>query len=355
MPIKMFVTLIIGTLGGVGGFFIHLPIPWLLGSMLAVSVCQLGGMTLARPNKKLERLMRVLIGVALGASVASNIADSSSLLFIVILIAIVFVTLITAFGTQYFLRVNDFRVLDSFMSSLPGGLSFLMALSGDLGKRFPKIALIHTVRVVTLIFAFSLLALFLHADGVNVTFKESFVFDITHFSWSILLLVIVSGLLAEKSKVAGSHVLFSLVIATVAYQLGWITDDMPELVKTLAMIVFGSLLGYELSKAADRSYFSIIFYSIVFTIAVMLAALVIALGSAEYFDQHYLLFLLALAPGGIAEISLITLALGFDAGFVASVHACRFGFIMLVGPVGLNLATRKENKIHKEHKDNNVV
>jgi len=340
----MIATLLIGTLGGAIAFFIALPIPWLLGSMLAVSVFQLTGLKLKKPHKKLERSMRVLIGIALGASLTSNISDFSSLLLITILIATVFVTLITVFGTQYFLRLNEFKILDGFMSSLPGGLSFLISLSGDLGSRFPKIALIHTVRVIVLIFTFSILALFLDAEKLNTTFFQSFVFDVNKFSWELFLLIIISAIVAEKSKVAGSHVLFSLVLSTVAYQLGWVTVLIPEVVKTLAMITFGSLLGYELSRTPDKSYFKIIFSSVVFTVGVMLAALLIALVMSSYVDKHYLLFLLALAPGGIAEISLITLALGFDAGFVASVHACRFGFIMLVGPVGLNLALRKENK-----------
>ena len=46
--------------------------------------------------------MRVLIGVALGSYVASNISGFSMLLLLTILTSIVFVTLITAFGTRYF-------------------------------------------------------------------------------------------------------------------------------------------------------------------------------------------------------------------------------------------------------------
>lgn len=337
----MLVTLGIGAIGGAIAFLANLPIPWLLGSMLGVCCCQLAGLSLARPHKKLDKSMRVLIGVALGASVAANFSTFSSLLLITVLVAIVFVTLVTAFGTQYFLRINGFKTIDGFMSSLPGGLSFLLALSGDLGSRFPKIALIHTIRVVVLVVTFSLLAFFLHADTPKITLEQSFFFDIGHFSWPLLGLILCCAIIAEVSKVAGSHVLFSLIISAVVYHLGWISIEMPELIKTLAMITFGSLLGYELSKNPDKSYLKIIFSSVIFTMVVMIAALGLSFIMEFTVDKHYLLFLLALAPGGIAEISLITLALGFDVGFVASVHACRFGFIMLVGPVGLNLSKRQ--------------
>ncbi len=340
----MLKTLFIGTLGGVGAFFLGLPIPWLLGSLIAVCGLRFSGVSLSRPHKKLDRSMRVLIGVALGSSVATNISGFSVELLITILTAIVFVTLITVFGTQYFLRLSKFKAIDGFMSSLPGGLSFLIALSGDLGERFPKIALIHTVRVVFLVFTFSVLALFLEVDDISDTVEPIFWPDINYSYWPLLVLIFTCGLIAEKSKVAGSHVLFSLVLSTVIYHVGWVDVPMPEIVKVVAMIVFGSLLGYELSRKPDSSYFQAIFSSITFTFAVMLAGLVFALVMAEVFDMHYLIFLLALAPGGCAEISLIALALGFDVGFIASVHACRFAFIMLVGPVGLHLSTRKNNR-----------
>ncbi|MGH1440532.1 MAG: AbrB family transcriptional regulator [Cellvibrionaceae bacterium] len=335
-------TLLIGAFGGAIAFLLSFPIPWLLGSMLSVSAFQFSGCKLTRPHKKIERLMRVLIGVVLGAAVASNLKSFSGLLLNTILIAIVFVILVTAFGTQYFSRLKDFKILDGFMSSLPGGLSFLIALSGDLGNRFPKIALIHTVRVIVLVFTFSLLAVFLEAENASPTFIQSFVFDVDHFSWRLTVLIVISAVIAEKAKIAGGHILFSLILSTLAYQFAWVEVIMPELVKTVAMIVFGSLLGHELSKKPDESYITAIFSSIFFTVGVMLVALLLALLISSYVDQHYLLFLLALAPGGIAEISLITIALGFDAGFVAAVHACRFGFIMLVGPIGLNLARLKE-------------
>lgn len=339
----MWLTLLIGSLGGAIAFSLSLPIPWLVGSLVAVCAAQSFGLSLNRPDKRLERLMRVLIGVVLGASIVSSFSDISLLLLITILVAIIFTTLVTAFGTLYFLRLPDFKKLDSFLSSLPGGLSFLIALSGDLGKRFPKIALIHTIRVIVLVFTFSVLALLLNADQPEQSIKQSFHFGVDSLSWRLLVLVLVCGVIAEKSKIAGSHVLFSLILSALAYQMQWVTTPMPELVTTIAMIVFGSLLGYELSLKPDRSYIKVISNSVVFTLVVMVAALVISLSMAAVVNEYYLLFLLALAPGGIAEISLIALALGFDAGFVAAVHACRFGFIMLMGPLGLNLAMRKEN------------
>jgi hypothetical protein len=43
--------------------------------------------------------------------------------------------------------------------------------------------------------------------------------------------------------------------------------------------------------------------------------------------------LLAYAPGGVAEMSLIALAIDADPGFVAVHHVVRIGFILLVVPL----------------------
>jgi len=74
---------------------------------------------------------------------------------------------------------------------------------------------------------------------------------------------------------------------------------------------------------------------------VMLVGALVALALARLVEPSFLVLFLALAPGGIAEVSLVTLALGLDAGLVALVHSCRFLFIVVAGPLGLHWLTRR--------------
>ena len=343
--IKILYTFLIATIGGVIAYYLSLPIPWMLGSLISVAATQYLNIELAPPHKSFSRWVRVVIGVTIGASVADSLNQLSASIFSTIVIALIYVLLITVFGYWFFKRIKGFQRVDSFMSSLPGGLSFLIVLAGDLGDRFPKIALIHSIRLVTIVFSFSILAMFMGAENVTQIKGNPIAFNWHYDLIKIVLLIFVSGYLADLIKLAGGHVILGLLFSAIAYQFNLIEEDIPELVITIAMIYLGGLLGYELAKTNAKENFSLIKASLIFTFVALALAALIAMVGSEALNENYLLYLLALAPGGIAEISLITLALGLDAGFVAIVHACRFVFILIAGPIGLN---RLKQEIEKE-------
>ncbi len=339
----MLLTLVVGTLGGAVAFLLKLPIPWLVGSLLA-TIFYKRFFLISPPAKKFSSWMRVLLGVALGGSVASSLVGFDKSLFILLFAAIVFVVAVTIIGVWYFRQVPSFNSLDAFMSALPGGLTFLMSLSNDLGDRFPRIALIHAVRMVLLILMFSVLAYFHGVEASQGTIISAFAINIDVNLWKIIVLCVLSGLLADKLKVPGGHIMFPMIIAAVVYSSGLITIPMPELIKTLAMVTFGSVLGCKLSARSFSEYREPIKASVIFTAFAIVTALLMALGLSELLGKSYFLFFLALAPGGIAEISLIALALGFDVGFVAVVHTCRYLFIMLIGVLGMNALNARQLK-----------
>lgn len=54
--------------------------------------------------------------------------------------------------------------------------------------------------------------------------------------------------------------------------------------------------------------------------------------------------LLAFAPGGVAEMSLVALALGIDAAYVATHHVVRIFIIVVAAPLLFRLVRRPEDK-----------
>lgn len=338
---RQWVTLGIGLLGGLIACALSSPIPWLLGSLTATVIAGWLGLDLVPISRATSRWLRIIIGVSLGGFIAESLGQFSMTHSVAAAFALLFTALITGFGAWFFHKTLRFDGLDSFISALPGGLSFIISLAGDLGKRFPRIGLIHTVRVVVLVFSFSLLSILLGATLPDLTIKASLAFS---WNWELIYLfglILVSGWLADHAGLAGGHVIFGLLLSTVAYKTGLISLPMPELCITLSMVFLGALLGVEFSRLRDASYLRMMSASVGYTFCALVFAGVMALFASRITDGTFLLYLLALAPGGIAEISLITLALGLDAGLVAMVHACRFFLIMLIGPIGLNYSMRK--------------
>ena len=342
----MIITLLIGTLGGAMAFLLNLPIPWLVGSLLVMLLCR-KVKSIKAPPKVFSRWMRVVLGIALGAAVAQSLKGFNQSFVSLLFVVVAFVCFVTVAGYYYFKRLPGFSNVDSFMSSLPGGLTFLMSLSDDLGDRFPKIALIHTIRMVFLILCFSLFAYIAGVEEASTSIDTTFAITLDPLLWQVFAFAFVMGAVSDRLNIAGGHIMFPMIASAVFYAQGWIVVPVPEVLQTLAMITFGVGIGCKLNNVSLHEFKPYVKASLLFTVFAMAIALFIAVGLGSAFNMHYFLFFLALAPGSIAEISLIAIALGFDVGLVAVVHTCRYLFIMFIGSIGMNFLLGQETQKSK--------
>lgn len=336
-------TLAVALSGGAAAALVYAPVPWLLGSLLATALITGFGVKLYRYSLNIEQWMRVLIGVALGPAVANSLRDFGSSTLIAVAASIASIVILVVVGSWFFKRFLSMSRAEAFLCSLPGGLSFMMALADDTrvaskGSR-PRIALVHTVRVVSLVLFVSVIAYFFGTDIQRTRFTDWFLSGLT-LDWQLVLLAVLAilgGVLANVLRIAGGHVTLPLLVSVIAYTTGIIDIAMPQLVITVAMLTFGSILGCELGNGPRREYPGLALGSLLFTALAFAVGALFATLFGKASGIGFLTFFLALAPGGIAEVALIALSLGLDVGLIALVHLCRFMFIMLAGPVGLRV------------------
>ena len=135
-----------------------------------------------------------------------------------------------------------------------------------------------------------------------------------------------------------------MLITTFITAFTGISTEPPELLKTIAMLVFGMVIGCEVANGPRHRYLRLFSASAIFTLAVMSVAALLAIVLTQLVEQDFLVLFLSLAPGGIAEVSLVALALGLDAGLVALVHSCRFVYIITAGPLGVRWLFRRQTR-----------
>lgn len=344
-------TLAVGLVGALIFAILDLPIPWLLGSMFSAIVAMKLTLPLASIPGLLERWMRVAIGVSLGPAVASSISLNAGDLPFAIICAVL-VTLSTALGGMlWFQSQTNLPRSSSFLSAVPGGLSVFFGLSDNHGHR-TQILLAHTVRVVIVVVFISLLARLLgiapQVDVLPQGAGHSHAI-VAGLSWQgganplvLLLLLVANFILAERVKIAGGHVIIPMLTTAAIAGLSPVPVDSPEVVQSIAMLVFGIVLGQQVAKSSGADNRQLLRAATVFSCLAILFVACIAFVLAEIIPQSFLVLFLALAPGGIAEVSLVALALGLDAGLVALLHSCRFLFIVLLGPLAFKwLAAEK--------------
>ncbi len=347
MLFYMVFALFVSFIGGLLAFLLHLSIPWLTGSLLIIVLCRKVKF-IQSPPKIFSRWMRVILGVALGASVSESLQSFNTSYVSLVAVVIAFVSFVSLVGFYYFKRLPLFSSIDAFMSSLPGGLTFLMSLSDDLGERFPRIALIHTVRMVFVIVCFSAFAFMAGVGSNEQILHASFAISTDPMLWQVAAFTFVLGSLADRLNIAGGHIIFPMIASAIFFTYGLIAVPVPEIFVTFAMVTFGVGIGFKLNKVSFKEFKPYVKASLLSSVFAMLMAFLIAVFLGKALDMHYFLFFLALAPGSIAEISLIALALGFDVGIVAMVHTCRYLFIMFIGASGLNILTSKEQEKHQQ-------
>jgi len=129
-----------------------------------------------------------------------------------------------------------------------------------------------------------------------------------------------------------------------AVHLAGLTESRPPApVIAVAQVVVGAAIGTRFAGADLRQL------GRVALAAVGLTALLLTVNVAFAWAVHRVTglalidLILAYAPGGVAEMSLIALALGTDAAFVSTHHVARIILIVAAAPVAFALLLRREH------------
>ncbi len=77
------------------------------------------------------------------------------------------------------------------------------------------------------------------------------------------------------------------------------------------------------------------------TVVLLSATLVFAMALAQVTGLPVVALVLAFSPGGLAEMSLIAIAIGADAAFVATHHVVRIFMIVVIAPLAFRLMRRE--------------
>ena len=130
------------------------------------------------------------------------------------------------------------------------------------------------------------------------------------------------------------------MVLSAAVHLGGITVSAPPApVVALAQVVVGGAVGCRfagigLGRIRRDLQFGLGSAAGMIALTVALAAATSALTGSDPFA-------LALAPGGLAEMSLIALALGADSVFVSAMHILRIAIIVTLAPLAARLGLHR--------------
>jgi len=329
----------LGILGGSVFLLLDLPLPWMLGSMLATTVATMAGLRLAMPAF-LRTPMLALLGVLLGSGFTMELVAGIGGWLPTIAALPLYVVLIGGISMAYLAKVTRFDVRSAFFAGTPGGFGEMVLMGDRYGGDARRISLVHAVRVLMIVFTVPfVIEQFGIAIGDEVALERD-----EAGGWSELALLLGSaalgGWLGTLLRLPAPGLLGAMIVSALAHMAGIVEGAPPGYLIGLAQLVIGTSIGARFSGFPLHEVVQSMLAGLGLT--VLMFALTLAIGAVLHLSTGVpvLVLVLALAPGGVAEMSLIALALGIDPAFVALHHIIRIALVVLIAPVAFRVFER---------------
>ena len=150
--------------------------------------------------------------------------------------------------------------------------------------------------------------------------------------------LLVAGAFAVMWVMQRAHVpipyMIGPLLASAGLRLaGLVEGVLPHQLVEVALVVTGASIGTRFHGILPSKLVRFGLLTLGGTSVLMLVTAVFALAVSALTGQDYLVALLAYAPGGVAEMSLIALAIDANPGFVAIHHLARIIFVLLSVPL----------------------
>ena len=325
-------TLSIGIAGGALFDYLDLPLPWMMGAMVATAAATLGRIE-TNTDVRLRTGMIIVLGVLLGSAFSPDILERILLWPVTLLALVAYVLVSTVAAFLYFRHVAGFDSKSAFFAGVPGGLNEMVTLTQSVGGDERQVSVVHSTRiflvVMSLPFVFRAmedfetgLRTFGAADGAPG------VADV-----AILAASAVVGLYGAKLlRIPAPHLAGPMITSAAVHLTGLTAAAPPVILVAVAQIILGSGVGARFTGLTFRDLGRILRLGGVATALLLAISALFAFVLQAFTGIPFAPLILAFSPGGFTEMSLVALALNIDTAFVATHHIARISVVVILVP-----------------------
>ncbi len=316
-----------------------LPLPWLLGPMLACLAVALCGVRMQGAGQ-FGVFMRTFLGVAVGASITPEVLTGLPAIAGSLAIVPVFIAVIALVGYPLFRRGFGFDHPTAWYAAMPGGLQDMLVFGEEAGGNIRALSLIHATRVLVIVTVAPLIMTLYW----SVDLSQPPGAPISSVAWDQIALMVAAGFLgwkvAERVGLFGASILGPMILTAALSLAGIIQTRPPAEIIQAAQFFIGIAVGVKYVGITGRELR-------IDVTAGLLYSLVLAVISLIFLEVVYLLGLapaldafLAFLPGGQAEMVVIAIIAGADLAYVVSHHILRIVLVILLAPLAARLMRR---------------
>lgn len=334
-------TLALAAAGGLLFLWLSIPLPFMLGSMFCVMAAALAGMPVQAPQA-IRPPMSVVIGAMLGTSFSPAILQTISLWVVPLAGLTVFVAVAALLCVVLFRRMGNMDLRTAYFAGMPGGLVDMVALADHYGADVRKVALIHSLRILLIVFSVPLLVEWLSGSTISpVAPDQVWLRDVGLDFWLWFPPTCVLGALAGwLLRLPAKFIIGPMAVSAAVHLLGWTDYKLPVEMVIVAQVVIGATIGARFVGAPLSLVRSVLPVTLASAVLLLVLTYLFAVLLSGITGISAITILLSYSPGGFAEMGLVAVALGIETAFVATHHVMRIALVGLGGSLVFRLFDR---------------
>ena len=306
---------------------VHLPLPWLLGSLVTIMALSLAGVPVrlipwGRPAGT------VVVGASTGLQFTAAVIAKLVALLPLIIAAAFFSTIIGAIGGLLYMRLSGVDRTTAFFATVPGGVVETLNVAPLYGGQVEPIMVAQTTRVALIVVLAPFLVISFVGSGA-----QNPLLAVPVVPWlPVLGLLAGAGMVAtllSRTRSPNAWLMAPLFIAAAVGNLGWLEGRMPDLLIIAAQVVIGSALGAQFRPEFLTRLFGLLWASCVVVLFAAGSMALFGAGIGWVMGYPVPTMVLAMAPAGIAEMVLTGKVLGLDSTLIAGFQLMRILIVLV--------------------------
>ena len=327
----------IGLAGGMVFHALNLPLPWMLGALCTTLSAAILGLPIRTPEKLRPPVIAV-IGVLLGSGFTPLLLARIPGWLPSLALLGVYCGVGAALVVPIYRRFGGFDPVTAYFAGMPGGLAEMMMIGGAMGGDDRKIILAHAARIVITVTAIAFW--FRLVMGYQVSGNPGGPLFATMTARDALILAacgVVGAIVATRLRLPAATLLGPMMLSGLAHASGVTASAPPPGLVIASQVALGTVMGCRFVGVSPRLIGRALILSMLAAGVMLALALAFAflLHATLGFDRS--LVLLAFAPGGLTEMSLVALAMKSEVAFVALHHVVRIVLVIVMAPVAFRI------------------
>ena len=341
---RLAVCLALAVLGGSIATWAHLPLGWLIGALAMTAFLSLRSIEV-RIVPYGRELAQGLVGIAAGQRLTPEVAERLLALMPLMFAATLATILFACLQSKLLARLTGVDGRTALFSSLPGGVAEMAVLADRYNGDPGLVSVGQFLRILLVTLTIPLIVHLLPREAVHSSILSLLP---GHTGWQLGLLCLIGialGTVFARLRIPNGWLFAGIVVGGGAGLTHLSGSSVPAGALIGAQVLIGAALGARCKPSLLKSGRIFLPHNLAGT-AILIAFTVMLAWAIDHFSGlGHASLILALAPGGIAEMSLVASSMQLDLLIVVAFHLVRVVLIVLLSmPLMLLFANPADSK-----------